>query len=172
MSFKDAGFFHYPEAPLPTWWTQLPIRAPLLVGWAGGPRVDRVRSPSVSEGLLPEGSRQKAKGSKQNEVDVSAQFILAQAIDSLARIFNLSSSEVSAQLKASYIHDWHSDPFSLGAYSYLPVNGLETQQVLAQSLDNKLFFAGEATSVGHIGTVHGAIQSGERTAREILKIRE
>jgi len=32
----------------------------------------------------------------------------------------------------------------------------------------KLFFAGEATSIGHIGTVHGAIQSGQRAAREIL----
>ena len=50
VSFKDAGFFHYPEAPLPTWWTQLPIRAPLLVGWAGGPRVDWVRHPTFREG--------------------------------------------------------------------------------------------------------------------------
>jgi monoamine oxidase len=35
-------------------------------------------------------------------------------------------------------------------------------------VDNKLFFAGEATAVGHIGTVHGAIQSGQRAAAEIL----
>ena len=145
VNFKDAGFFHYPEAPLPTWWTQLPMRAPLLVGWAGGPRADRLWSLGTSA-------------------------ILDQAIESLALIFNISANEVRAQLQASYIHDWHDDPFSRGAYSYLPVDGLEDQQALAKSLDNKLFFAGEATSVGHVGTVHGAIQSGQRAAQEILNI--
>jgi monoamine oxidase len=145
VNFKDAGFFHCPEAPLPTWWTQLPMRAPLLVGWAGGPRADRLRS-------------------------LGASAILDQAIESLALIFNMSANEVRAQLQASYIHDWHDDPFSRGAYSYLPVNGLEDQQVLSESLDNKLFFAGEVTSAGQIGTVHGAIQSGQRAAEEILKL--
>lgn len=145
VNFKDAGFFHYPEAPLPTWWTQLPIRAPLLVGWAGGPRADRLWS-------------------------LGTPAILDQAIESLALILNISAKEVRAQLAASYIHKWHDDPFSRGAYSYLPVNGLEDQQVLSAALDHKLFFAGEATSAGHIGTVHGAIQSGQRAAQEILNI--
>jgi len=31
------------------------------------------------------------------------------------------------------------------------------------------FFGDEATSVGHIGTVHGAIQTGQRAAHEVLK---
>ena len=146
VNFKDAGFFHCPNAPLPTWWTQLPIRAPLLVGWAGGPRADRLLS-------------------------LGASAILDQAIESLALIFNISANEVRAQLAASYIHDWHDDPFSRGAYSYLPVNGLGDQQALSESLDKKLFFAGEATSAGHIGTVHGAIQSGQRAAQEILMMR-
>ena len=143
VSFKDAGFFHYPDAPIPTWWTQLPIRAPLLVGWAGGLRADCLRS----EGAL-----------------------LDQAIHSLSLIFNIPTAEVHHQLEASHIHDWHDDPFSRGAYSYVPVNSLQAQQVLAQPLDNKLFFAGEATCTGHVGTVHGAIQSGQRAAKEILSI--
>lgn len=144
VSFRDAAFFHYPDAPLPTWWTQLPIRAPLLVGWAGGPRADRLRS----EGAL---------------VD--------QAIRSLSLILNTSPEEIRNQLEASYVHDWHDDPFSRGAYSYVPVNGLKAQEVLAQPLENKLFFAGEATCTGHVGTVHGAIQSGQRAAQEILSTR-
>jgi monoamine oxidase len=146
VSFHDAGFFHYPDAPLPTWWTQLPLRAPLLVGWAGGPRVDRLRSTSGS-----------------------LQFIIDQAIASLARIFNLSSNEISNQLVESYFHDWTNDPFTGGAYTYLPVNGLEAQQALSDPVANKLFFAGEATAVGHVGTVHGAIQTGQRAAAQILK---
>jgi len=146
VSFHDAGFFHCPDAPIPTWWTQLPLRAPLLVGWAGGPRVDHIRNRSDS-----------------------ALFIVDQAIASLARIFNASAAEISAQLVESYFHDWANDPFTRGGYSYLPVNGLEAQQALSHPVDNKLFFAGEATAVGHIGTVHGAIQSGQRAAAEILR---
>jgi monoamine oxidase len=48
------------------------------------------------------------------------------------------------------------------------VNGLENQKTLAQPVKHKLFFAGEATSVGHIGTVHGAIQTGQRAAAEVM----
>jgi len=174
VSFKDAGFFHYPDAPLPTWWTQSPMRAPLLVGWAGGPRADRLRNPTVREGGTEPRCVGVASGYSDRLAHLadgadSSDFILDQAIESLTRIFNISANEVRAQLQASYIHNWHDDPFSLGAYSYLPVNGLEAQQVLSQSLDNKLFFAGEATSVGHVGTVHGAIQTGQRAAQEILK---
>ena len=141
VSFHDAGFFHCPDAPLPTWWTQLPLRAPLLVGWAGGPRADRLRSAG-------------------NLVD--------QAIASLAQVFNLSANEISEQLIESYFHDWTDDPFTRGAYSYVPVNGLEAQQALSQPVEDRLFFAGEATALGHIGTVHGAMQSGQRAAAEIL----
>lgn len=142
VDFHDAGFYHYPSASLPTWWTQLPIRAPLLVGWTGGPNADRM-------------------------IDAGAT-MLDQAIESVSRIFNLSRDEILAQLHTASAHDWRHDPFALGAYAYVPVNGLELQKILAQPLAGKLFFAGEATSIGHIGTVHGAIQSGQRAAREIF----
>jgi monoamine oxidase len=154
VSFHDAGFFHNPDAPLPTWWTQLPIRAPLLVGWTGGPRADRVRAGGGSDRVT------RANGP-----------VVPYAIQSLAAIFRIPVAEIEQQLEATYIHDWASDPFSRGAYSYVPVNGLEAQQVLSQPVDNKLFFAGEATCKGHIGTVHGAIQSGQRAAAEILQAR-
>jgi monoamine oxidase len=94
--------------------------------------------------------------------------LLEQALDSLATIFNVPRREIEAQLESSYVHNWRDDPFTRGAYAYVPVNGLDDQRILAQPVDDKLFFAGEATSVGHIGTVHGAIQSGQRAAQEIL----
>jgi hypothetical protein len=151
VSFHDAGFFHYPDAPLPTWWTQLPIRAPLLVGWTGGPRADRVRAGANVDRATPTGGP-----------------VLAPAIQSLAGIFRIPDDEIERQLEATYIHDWASDPFSRGAYSYVPVDALKAQEVLSEPIDNKLFFAGEATCKGHIGTVHGAIQSGQRAAAEVL----
>jgi monoamine oxidase len=163
VDFHDASFFHCPGAPLPTWWTQLPIRAPMLVGWTGGPNADRLNQEA-------EGGRQKADGRRQQAGQDRNRnsLLIDQAIESLATIFNLSHGEIEAQLEASYVHNWHDDPFTRGAYAYVPVNGLDDQRILAQPVDNKLFFAGEATSIGHIGTVHGAIQSGQRAAQEIL----
>ena len=166
LKFADAAFIHYPDAPIPTWWTQLPLRVPVLVGWAGGPKA--------------ESSRQEALGNKQSlnlrdRVTDTALLsgpnsskLLDQAINSLSRIFNISTENIRSQLEASYLHGWRHDPFSRGAYSYVPVNGLAAQQILSQPIDNRLLFAGEATGIGHIGTVHGAIQSGQRAAQEIL----
>ena len=48
MAFRDpfwekahpgVAFFHSPDAPFPTFWTPLPMHAPLLTCWAGGPRL-------------------------------------------------------------------------------------------------------------------------------------
>jgi monoamine oxidase len=158
VDFRDASFFHCPGAPLPTWWTQLPIRAPLLVGWTGGPNAERIIGTIGARRQETGGSRQAA----------GKDLLLEQALDSLATIFKLSRSEIEAQLAASYVHNWRDDPFTHGAYAYVAVNGLHDQRILANPVKNKLFFAGEATSIGHIGTVHGAIQSGERAARQIL----
>jgi monoamine oxidase len=143
--WSQFGFIHNPEASLPTWWTQLHIRAPILVGWSGGPNAERL-SQLTEEALLRE------------------------AFQSLQEIFEISESHVRRQFVTFHTHNWIADPFTRGAYAYLPVNGLELQQTLARSIEDVLFFAGEATSVGHIGTVHGAIESGQRAAREILKI--
>jgi monoamine oxidase len=137
------GFFHFPDAAIPTWWTMLPVRAPVIVGWVGGPAAEKFTG------------RDK-------------EYAVAQALGSLGQIFGVSQDRMQKLLLASYWHDWAADPFSRGAYAYLPVNGLEAQQTLARPVDDILFFAGEAISVGHIGTVHGAIETGQRAARAIL----
>ncbi|WP_162902176.1 flavin monoamine oxidase family protein [Facilibium subflavum] len=65
---------------------------------------------------------------------------------------------------------WHQDPFSYGSYSYLPVDVKASQRAhLAEAIDSKVFFAGEATSVYFPSTVHGAFLSGVRAAYEILQ---
>jgi monoamine oxidase len=74
-----------------------------------------------------------------------------------------------AQLAAWHLHNWQTDPFAGGAYSYIGVHGLPSQRALAQPVADTLFFAGEATELeGHHATVHGAIATGERAAREVL----
>ena len=46
---KDLAFVHAPDELPSTWWTQLPVRAPLLVGWAGGTRAEKLLSLSEDE---------------------------------------------------------------------------------------------------------------------------
>jgi monoamine oxidase len=67
------------------------------------------------------------------------------------------------------IQDWARDPFARGAYSYVLVNGEGAREALAAPLAGTLFFAGEATSLDDSGTVAGALASGQRAARELLK---
>ena len=72
-------------------------------------------------------------------------------------------------LRGGFSHDWQADPFSRGAYSYAAVGGSVAGEELGAPLDGTLFFAGEATeSDGQNATVHGAIASGKRAAREVL----
>ena len=142
-SLSQLGFIHS-NVPVPTWWTWLPVRAPIIVGWVGGPD---------AEVLLRD-----------------EQFILDEAINSLALVLGVRQESIRAFLLASYIHNWGSDPFSRGAYSYIPVNGLEAQSILSRPVEDTLFFAGEATSDGHVGTVHGAMISGMRAAKQILEL--
>ena len=140
---SQLGFIHYPEAPIPTWWSLLPLHAPVLVGWTGGPNAQKFAGLSEAE-------------------------LISEALGSLKKIFGVSETSLRKQLIHFYTHDWKADPFARGSYAYLPVNGLAAQQELTRPVENTLFFAGEATSVGHIGTVHGAIESGQRAAKEIL----
>ena len=54
----EAAFFHSPKAAFPTFWTPLPMRAPLLTCWAGGPKAARLtgRKNLVEEALRSVGS--------------------------------------------------------------------------------------------------------------------
>jgi monoamine oxidase len=59
----------------------------------------------------------------------------------------------------------------LGAYSYTAV-GTEMRHFddLAESVNDKLFFAGEHTEVDYFSTVHGAYLSGLREADKITDL--
>lgn len=66
------------------------------------------------------------------------------------------------------ISRWGDDKFSYGSYSHIPVgaNGKD-YDLLAKSVNDKLFFAGEATSRQNPATVPGAYLSGLRAAKQI-----
>jgi monoamine oxidase len=136
------AFFHSPEALFPTCWTPLPMRAPLLTAWAGGPKAARLTG-------LP---RKK---------------LLQEALLSVRSVFGRIP-----QPEAAYVQDWQADPFARGGYSYVRVDGDGARRILQRSLQDTLFFAGEATDTeGEAGTVAGALQSGIRAAREVMRRR-
>jgi monoamine oxidase len=142
--YRNAAFFHTPTSYFRTFWTQLPVRAPLLVAWSGGPRAARLSSCG-------------APGD-----------ITAQALKSLQTMFG-NRCNVTDAFQGAYYHDWQLDPFARGAYSYVTVGGVAARADLAAPLADTLFFAGEATDTeGEAATVTGALQSGVRAAREAL----
>ncbi len=64
---------------------------------------------------------------------------------------------------------WAADPLARGAYSFNAVGSDgATRRALAEPIDGRLFFAGEATSAAHFGTTHGALLSGLAAAGAIL----
>jgi monoamine oxidase len=142
----ELSFLHAREEAFPTWWTQYPLQANLITGWAGGPAATRLA------GL--------------GDADLTAA-----AIDSLARVTGLTPAELARIVERFYHHDWQKDPFARGAYSYVPAGALAAINALAEPCEQTLFFAGEATDTsGHTGTVHGAIASGLRAARQAASV--
>lgn len=64
---------------------------------------------------------------------------------------------------------WSTDPFALGAASYMPVGAQPgVRDALARPVGDRVFFAGEATSSDAPGTMRGALRSGQRAAVELL----
>lgn len=148
MAFKDAfwernhpgvAFFHSARAAFPTFWTPLPMHAPLLTAWAGGPKAERLT-----------GSSKETLVKKATE-----------SVRSVLRNID--------EPKDVLVHDWQSDPYARGGYSYLKVGGAGAREELAAPVEDTLYFAGEATDVAQSGTVGGALASGIRAAREILE---
>ena len=73
--------------------------------------------------------------------------------------------------KEVLITRWLADPWSHGSYSYVPVGSSFRSLVeLSKPIENKVFFAGEATHAEYPATVHGALLSGVRAARDIAFI--
>ena len=68
------------------------------------------------------------------------------------------------------IQDWSLEPYIKGGVTYSKPGGTNQDRVdLAEPINNKLFFAGEATDVnGEFGTLNGALLSGARAAQEVI----
>ena len=64
--------------------------------------------------------------------------------------------------------DWPRNPWSLGSYSYWKVGQYTRFAGVESETEGACHFAGEHTSVDSQGYLNGAVESGERAAREVL----
>lgn len=120
-----------------------PVRAtgaPLLVGFNGG-----------------------AYGRSLATLDDAA--IVDAALEALRAMFGRKVPEPEGTI----VTRWAADPFARGAYSFNAVGSDgATRRALAEPVEGKLFFAGEATSAEYFATTHGAYLSGIAAADAVL----
>jgi monoamine oxidase len=140
--WPDFGFVVAPDEIFPTWWTD--PRGTILTGWAGGPKADLLLKYSPAQ---------------------LEQF----GLKTLALLFPAQAGKISAQFISAHTFNWAKDPCTRGAYSYLPINGLDLPKLLGAPIADTLFFAGEATVTdAQTGTVFSAFETGLRAGRELL----
>ncbi len=139
--YRDGGFFRTAGHQFAVYWTQLPVRSELVVAWVGGPKAEALGELTRDE-------------------------VIERALVGFGRLFD-EPALVHKACDGAVMHDWKRDPYARGAYSYVAVGGTNARAELAVPIDDTLFFAGEATSAdGQGGTVNGALETGERAARE------
>jgi monoamine oxidase len=92
----------------------------------------------------------------------------ALAAHSIDEIASLLGNEYRRKLKPLSESRWAHDPFARGSYSHALPGHAGMRAVLAAPVDGRLFFAGEATSPNFFSTAHGARDSGERAAGEVV----
>lgn len=128
------------------WWTRHPEPEPLaaLTGWAGGQ------------------SAATLVGRDADELGETA-------CHELAEVFGLPFEQVRESLLTTHKHEWQTDPFSLGAYSYVTAGALDAPAKMSEPEASTLFFAGEHTdTTGNWGTVHAALRTGLRAAEQLF----
>ncbi len=145
--YRDAAFFRCEGTAFNAFWTQAPLRARMIVAWAGGPRATAM-----------DGTPAAAR--------------IDRALDEFGAMFG-QRDRARRECEAGVTYDWLTDPFACGAYSYVATGAGAARAALGTPVDESLFFAGEATSTdGQGGTVSGAFGTGMRAAAEVARALE
>jgi monoamine oxidase len=126
----------------PTWWTAMPNDFPILTGWSAGDSAERLETDTMP--------------------------VLTRALRSIAGLLSVNVTDVERLLQNAHFHNWQTDPYSRGAYSYVQAGAAHAPEILGKPVNDTLFFAGESVDItGNNGTVNGAIASAHRAVAEI-----
>jgi len=92
----------------------------------------------------------------------------AQVIADVVRLHGPDAATPTAYVD----RDWLAEPWSRGCYvGVMPPGLLSATAAALRAPCGRLHFAGTETAVHHVGYLEGAIESGERAAREVLALR-
>ncbi len=78
----------------------------------------------------------------------------------LGELTGLFGADFRRRVRPLRFHGWRTDVFARGSYSYARPGGAASRARLAESVENRLFFAGEACSRKLYSTAHGAYEMG------------
>ena len=92
----------------------------------------------------------------------------AMAAFATGELVGLLGADVRRQLRPLKASFWRQDEFARGSYSYALPGHADDRAKLAASVDNRLFFAGEACSLNFFSTAHGAYETGLAAATAAL----
>jgi monoamine oxidase len=146
---KHLSFLFTSQLTPATWWTAMPEESPIITGWVGGPKAEILQN------------RLRTSGDPD--------MLLTVWMSSLSMAFGMSERALARRLTSWHAHDWTADEYARGAYSYVPAGALDASDKMSIPVAGTLYFAGEHTDTsGHWGTVHGALRSGLRAARQVL----
>lgn len=85
---------------------------------------------------------------------------------------DLLGNDIRNKIRPLAATAWASDPFAHGSYSHALPGHAGARARLAAPVDERIFFAGEATHPHFFSTVHGAYETGVRAAAEVMKVLE
>ncbi|HXQ82666.1 MAG TPA: NAD(P)/FAD-dependent oxidoreductase [Xanthobacteraceae bacterium] len=89
----------------------------------------------------------------------------------VAELTSLLGTAFARRISPIQMHRWGADPFSRGSYSFALPGRADCRQALAEPVDDRLFFAGEACSRGDFSTAHGAFLTGVAAADRVIALR-
>lgn len=90
-------------------------------------------------------------------------------ISNILKIFRKYFGKAVLPPGSFFVTRWLDDPWSLGSYSYNAIGSSGAERdLLAKEIENKIYFAGEATHRDFFATTHGAFLSGVREAEKIV----
>jgi monoamine oxidase len=89
----------------------------------------------------------------------------------VAELMGLLGNDFARRIKPNGLHCWGRDPFALGSYSSALPGFADCRATLAEPVDDRLFFAGEACSAHDFSTAHGGFLTGIAAAERVIAVR-
>ena len=109
-------------------------------------------------------------GSDKKSYVLKEKKLIAKVKSQLGKLFNVTDEDLEENIEKVFVQNWSENPYVLGGYSFIKLDNAYKghRKNLAKSVQDKLFFAGEATSKHFSSTVQGGLDSGKKAAYKAI----